>query len=800
MKRIINIFVILILTIAFTTAGKSQSSHSPRDSVIYSMAEYLELGLADSASHVAESHKNHPDFVNDREFWYYRGMVYKELYNKYEQGETRSQHREKATTSFQTSLMVQGDVVLLKESHTYKTLKYLATTYNNDAVKLLQAGKKTTISHSIYLYEKYIEIMLQVDTTFNEIEKKATFFNMLGSMYSRMFELEKDIDANEYYELAKKSYHNALTLDPTNRKTHYNLLVLETNYKTRKEQIILWSVIAGLLLVAIFAGLILKNYRKVQKAHGIITYQKEKVERSYQNTKLLSEIGQQITASLSVDDIIHQAYENINKLMDASVLGVLLINEEGNRLESLGLIEKGKKMPFHYYELTETNRPAVLCFKKQIEVLINDNSKDWKKYFPGEKIAPLVSGEMPESLIYLPLSTSNKRIGVITVQSFKKYTYGEYHSDILKNLAIYVAVAVNNAESYKKLKLAFEEVKQTQMQLIQSEKMAALGQLIAGVAHEINTPMGVIRSSVNNIAQILKLVLQVLPEFFKGLSPPEQKFFFDVMELSLQKDNTISTKEERKYRRGITEILENASIGDAVTLADTFVDMGIYEVKPYLTQLQKPNSKDILQVAYKLSGMQRSTESITTAADRASKIVFALKNFVHFDSSGEKTKAQISDGIETVLSLYHNLLKQGVEVIREYSDDTPAILCFPDELNQVWTNIIHNALQAMDNKGTIEIIVANSLLPDSQKACIQVSFTDSGNGIPDKIKDKIFNPFFTTKKAGEGSGLGLDIVKKIIDKHEGVINFESVPGKTTFNIFLPIIIHDEVTDEAAVYS
>lgn len=120
-----------------------------------------------------------------------------------------------------------------------------------------------------------------------------------------------------------------------------------------------------------------------------------------------------------------------------------------------------------------------------------------------------------------------------------------------------------------------------------------------------------------------------------------------------------------------------------------------------------------------------------------------------------------------------------MEVIRNY-EDIPPFFCYPDELNQVWTNLIHNALQAMDNKGTLTI----DLREKNKK--VEVSITDSGKGIPTELMSKIFQPFFTTKPPGEGSGLGLDIVRKILEKHQGNIEVESQPGKTTFTVSLPV--------------
>jgi signal transduction histidine kinase len=194
--------------------------------------------------------------------------------------------------------------------------------------------------------------------------------------------------------------------------------------------------------------------------------------------------------------------------------------------------------------------------------------------------------------------------------------------------------------------------------------------------------------------------------------------------------------------------------------------------------LKKADADWILQLAYNLVRLQTNSKNIVNAVERAAKIVFALKSYARYDSSGSKQLETVTDGIETVLELYRNQLKRGVEVVREYQS-VPPIRCYPDELMQVWTNLIYNAIQAMRDRGTLIINVSE------QGDWILVQFTDSGCGIPPEIKAKIFEPFFTTKPAGEGSGLGLDIVKKIVDKHGGHIEVESEPGKTAFRVWLP---------------
>ena len=325
------------------------------------------------------------------------------------------------------------------------------------------------------------------------------------------------------------------------------------------------------------------------------------------------------------------------------------------------------------------------------------------------------------------------------------------------------------------------ELQATQEELIQSEKMASLGQLIAGVAHEINTPMGAIRASIENIAQALESSLYQLPQLFQTLSPERQADFFALLELSRQQVEPLSFREERKRKRAIVKALEarGIEVSDPQALAATLVQLGMTSDFDRFEELLGDSLlESILDAARSQVIQYKNSENIKLAVERASKIVFALKIYAHPGDSGKMTKAQVTDGIDVVLTIYHNQIKQGIEVIKNYAD-VPPIFCYPSELNQVWTNLIHNAIQAMNNQGRLEISV-------SQKdSGVLVCLTDSGCGIPADIQTKIFQPFFTTKPAGEGSGLGLDIIQKIVDKHQGVIQVESVPGQTTFSIWLP---------------
>jgi PAS domain S-box-containing protein len=349
--------------------------------------------------------------------------------------------------------------------------------------------------------------------------------------------------------------------------------------------------------------------------------------------------------------------------------------------------------------------------------------------------------------------------------------------DVSDRKAAKVALEQKNQE----LTQVIEKLKTAQADLIQSEKMAVLGQLIAGIAHEINSPLGAIQASISNINYSLQKSLASLYQIFQQLDPAELSDFLSLLEIAQSRPpENLSSREERQLKRQLKQELSDRQIPNEHLLAEYLVRIGLTnDLNPWMLLLQHPDSCNIFQAASYLLSIQNNSYNIELAVTRATRIVLALKNYARQDTVGQLVKASVIEGIETVLTIYGNQLKRGVKVIKNYSE-VPHILCYPEKLTQVWSNLIGNAIQSMKYRGELDIGVF------MQEQLIIVVITDNGPGIPTEIQDKIFEPFFTTKPYGEGTGLGLDIAKKIVAQHQGKIRLDSQPGRTTFSVSVPI--------------
>ena len=339
-------------------------------------------------------------------------------------------------------------------------------------------------------------------------------------------------------------------------------------------------------------------------------------------------------------------------------------------------------------------------------------------------------------------------------------------------------------ERTAELQKALQNLRSTQEQLIFSEKMAALGQLIAGIAHEINSPLGAIKGSAETLIETLPNLLRLLSSLQARDPQTISNLWSWIQNTLLAKERpTLTSREERALRKRFAASLEKAGLPDPESAARRLVEAGLHQendLDPILSLLHIPETIDLI---YLLGQLRLQLENILLASQRTRKVVFALKSYVH--TSGDRSTPVLTDlpeSIDTILTLYQNQLKQGVEVETYYDPALPKLYLFADEIGQVWTNIIQNAIQAMNGQGRLRIEA--QLNGDF----IRVSFTDNGPGIPPEILQRIFEPFFTTKSRGEGTGLGLDICRRIVEKHHGRLEVSSQPGQTTFHVLLPRLL------------
>jgi signal transduction histidine kinase len=269
---------------------------------------------------------------------------------------------------------------------------------------------------------------------------------------------------------------------------------------------------------------------------------------------------------------------------------------------------------------------------------------------------------------------------------------------------------------------------------------------------------------------------------FTKLTKKELVIFLRIMGLMEKSRLSLTSKEKRNYKKAIVARLDETDCKDTSTFTELLMYLNLYNETDKIIHLLEDvdNPIFILKSIKDIYSVRKNAENIKLAVDKASKIIFALKKFAHKEQTETKEKTDLIENIETVLILQHNQLKQGIEVIRDF-DEIPLINCYPDELVQVWINLISNAIQAMNYSGVLTISIKNK----GDKVVVKIK--DTGHGIPEEIKDKIFEPFFTTKRAGEGTGIGLDIVQRIIEKHDGTIELKSQMGRgTSFIITLPV--------------
>ena len=465
-----------------------------------------------------------------------------------------------------------------------------------------------------------------------------------------------------------------------------------------------------------------------------------------QREQLLKNLTQQIRQSLDLDNILATAVQGIFSLL--GVDSCKFFWYENNPKPAWDCVHEAKhpevpsKLGQHPVDPTNGLHQKILNLEM---IRIDDLNADPQVTHSNLNICRNFT-----SVLALPIITPKGDIGLVCCGQFhQSHHWQNSEVQLLQTVCDQLVIAISQAALYRQanqrateLELALGELKRTQSQLVQNEKMASLGQLVAGVAHEINNPVGFIQGNVNFAKSYAQDILSLLKLYQKHYPEPKS----------------------------------------AIQQVATEIDL-----------------------EYLLEDFPKLLKSMEVGAERISEIVVSLRNFSRLDEA-EKKPVDIHDGIEGALMILTNRLKgkphrPDIKVIKAYSS-LPKVTCYPGQLNQVFLNLIANSIDALEEIWEPENQENRDIYSDHKQQIPQISITteqiaahavavkikDNGLGIPEAIQDRLFDPFFTTKPVGKGTGLGLSISYQIlVERHGGKLTCASTPGKgTEFTMEIPL--------------
>ncbi|KAA5540598.1 ATP-binding protein [Adhaeribacter rhizoryzae] len=320
----------------------------------------------------------------------------------------------------------------------------------------------------------------------------------------------------------------------------------------------------------------------------------------------------------------------------------------------------------------------------------------------------------------------------------------------------------------------------------QNEKLMALGKLSAGLAHELNNPAAAI---VRSSSELLRIHHNV-PEKFKRIMTmhvtPEQvdavnNILLRVIAADLQSNLTLLARNSLEDE--IIDWLEEQDVPDGYELAEILVESGVTltDLEAIKTILAGNNLPEVLDWFANTLNTEKLICDIQASAKRISELVNAVKTYSHMDRGQDKEKTDLHHGLKSTLTmLTHKLKEKNIQVEQDYQANLPPITAYVGELNQVWTNLIDNAIDALAAGGKLRLATRQ------EGNSVKVTVADNGAGIPADVLNRIFEPFYTTKPVGKGTGLGLDIVNKILLHHDASIKVQSQPGNTVFEVCFPV--------------
>jgi signal transduction histidine kinase len=417
---------------------------------------------------------------------------------------------------------------------------------------------------------------------------------------------------------------------------------------------------------------------------------------------------------------------------------------------------------------------------------------------PGDALYVVLHGELEITKrqggqdILLAVSRAGEFLGEMSLleqrpRSASVRTLRESRLLVISQAAFQTLLSCSPSAPLRILHTLTSRLRNNESVLMQNEKMAALGTLAAGLAHELNNPAAAIRRSAAQLRDALTEREHLAAELSTLTNDPHQAKMISILQEETAKRTTTSVPSDplslSDQEDELQEWLEDHSVEQAWELAPVLISFGwereeLERLTEHFSTIQLPVVVQWLAASSSVYGL---LEEVGKSAEAISEIVKAVKTYSYLDQAPIQ-EVDLEESLENTLVILRPKIKPGISIARDYAEDMPRIEAYGSELNQVWTNIIDNAIDAVRGQGEL---VLRTYAKDND--VIVVEITDNGPGIPPEIQPRIFEPFFTTKAPGVGTGLGLHIAYNIVvHKHHGQIQVASKPGETRFRVTLPV--------------
>ncbi|MBL8019086.1 MAG: GHKL domain-containing protein [Leptospirales bacterium] len=547
-------------------------------------------------------------------------------------------------------------------------------------------------------------------------------------------------------------------------------------------------------------------------------FKKKIAERREDRTRLDS-FKKEMIQLKSTGDVCREVLRFLSQEMNSTRAGIYLWSESAGSF-TLWPAQEGAEASFPLID------PFLIHIAANPDIYLRDDFQseaDSRQTIDQERLRAIRSEALrffalTNARMILPLVINESLVGVVFLDPPGSFEIGRSEISLIEEVRSLAVMALSNSILYarlegilghmeEKVKERTQELENTQTQLVQSEKMASLGIMVAGIAHEINTPSGVIQAAAENIERNLSFLLRNLDRLRDQPEPiraPADQILQSMDTLLAAAADQGPVRDLFRKKKELTQKMELQGIASARELASLLTENGLEANETMLANLKTvfatrtAESDFFFEFLTQASNAARNLKNLRNAIRSIVRIVKALKSYSHLDAGGF-VDCDVHDCLENTLVIMGSVLKHRVEIERDFKE-LPRIQCNPDELSQVWTNLIQNASQALKDSPSPHIKVETAATDLWGRPAVRVSVKDNGPGIAPDVLARIWDPFFTTKDQGEGTGLGLSIVRNIVQKHQGKIDVETEAGKgAAFHVILPVAPVQTGLGEATIY-